>query len=159
MVTRRRFLAILGAGGAVVATGGAVVALLPDSDGKTNGPPVISYGTEACARCRMLIGDARFAAGWRDGSGTEAHFDDIGCMVVRSREQPPAEPVRFWVHDYHTEGWIDASTASFVADPSIKSPMSYGIAAASSADDAKAVALAGQPDSWTGLVSTVKAKG
>ncbi len=159
MITRRRFLALLGVGGVAVASGGAIVALLPDSNDTSDGPPAISYGSDACARCRMLIGDARFAAGWRDGSGAETHFDDIGCMVVQSREQPPTTPARFWVHDYHTERWIEASTASFVVDPGIKSPMAYGIAAAGSADDAKAVALAGRADTWTGLISTVKARG
>lgn len=158
MLTRRKFLALAGAGGAVVAGGGAVIALLPGSGEKGDGPPNIKYGESSCERCGMLIGDARFAAGWRDGSGAEAHFDDIGCMIVQSREHPPANAT-FWVHDFHTEGWIDAAAAYYITDPGIKSPMAYGIAAAASPDDAKAVAATGHTESWTSLITNVKARG
>lgn len=159
MVTRRGFLALLGAGGVAVMGGGAVVALLPGEDGPTDGPPRITFGGESCARCGMLVGDPRFAAGWRDAKGKEAHFDDIGCMVVHAREAPPASPTRYWVHDYHTEQWIAAETAAFVMDDSIHSPMSYGLAAAAATDDAKSIAANVQTTSWASLLTNVKARG
>lgn len=159
MVSRRKFLAVLGVGGATIAGGGVLVALLPDSNKKTDGPPEIAYGSDSCAHCRMIISDVRFASAWREGTGDESHFDDIGCMAIMSREHPPAEPVQFWVHDYNTEEWLDASLASFIIDPGIKTPMSYGIASAKSADDARAVAPSGEVTDWTGLLGAVEAKG
>lgn len=159
MVNRRKFLAFLGVGAATLAGGGMLIALLPDSEKKTEGPPEIVFGSDSCAHCRMIISDARFAAGWRDKSGDETHFDDIGCMVNHARDYPPAQPATFWVHNYHTEEWLDAALASFVIDPSIKTPMSYGIAASDSAETARSVAMAGQVTDWTGLPGTVEAKG
>ncbi|MGB4864113.1 MAG: nitrous oxide reductase accessory protein NosL [Tepidiformaceae bacterium] len=159
MVNRRKFLAFLGVGAATLAGGGMLIALLPDSEKKTEGPPEIAYGSDSCAHCRMIISDARFAAGWRDASADETHFDDIGCMVNHAREHPPAQPVQFWVHNYNTEEWLDASLASFIIDPSIKTPMSYGIAAAGSPEDAKSLAPEGDVTGWAGLPDVVEAKG
>ncbi|MCZ2111799.1 MAG: nitrous oxide reductase accessory protein NosL [Dehalococcoidia bacterium] len=159
MVSRRGFLALLGAGGVAVVGGGAVIALLPGDDGPGDGPPRITFGGESCLRCGMLVGDPRFAAGWRDGKGKEAHFDDIGCMIVQSRETPPAAPAHFWVHDYHTEQWIAAETASFAVDDSIRSPMAYGIAAAAAPDDARSLAPNVELTSWSNLLNSVKGRG
>lgn len=158
MLTRRRFLAIIGATGALAATGGAIVALLPSEDADKKGPPALKVGDDACARCGMLIGDLRYAAGWRDDSGAAAVFDDIGCMVVEAREHPPASAA-FWVHDFHTEAWIEAETASYTISTGIKSPMAYGIAAAATPDDARSVASDGEAHTWADLAATVKAKG
>lgn len=159
MATRRQFLALLGLGGAALASGGALVVLLPDGKEKTDGPPEIAYDSDSCAHCRMLISDPRFAASWRDNKGDAALFDDIGCMVVQSREHPPAEPVRFWVHDYKTSDWLDASVASFVVDPVVKSPMAYGIAAAASAANARTISTTSEVTDWASILSTVEARG
>jgi copper chaperone NosL len=138
MVTRRRFLGILGAVATVGAAGVAGIQLLPGETVPT-GDPVIRYGQENCARCRMAISDARFAAAWRDPAGKEAHFDDIGCMVLLQGEKNPAAGTRFWVHDYVTEAWLDAQSASYAISESIRSPMSYGVAASATADGAQRI--------------------
>lgn len=139
MVTRRAFLALAGGAGVVAVTAVAGVQLLP-GESKPSGDPVIKYGQENCARCRMTISDAKFAAAWRDPSGKEKHFDDIGCMVLAMRDAAPPEGARFWVHDYESEAWLDAATASYAISKGIDSPMAYGIAAAATTQAAQALA-------------------
>lgn len=138
MVTRRGFLGLLGAASVTGVAAVAGVKLLPGESAPT-GDPVIHYGQENCERCRMTISEVRFAAAWRDPSGKEAHFDDIGCMVLLSAERNPASGTRFWVHDYSTEAWLDAALASFALSPAIRTPMSYGVAASATPEGAQLI--------------------
>lgn len=138
MVTRRGFLALLGAAGTTGLAAVAGVTLLP-GEAAPSGDPVIRYGTENCARCRMAISDARFAAAWREPTGKETHFDDIGCMVMLQGERNPAAGTRFWVHDYLTEAWLDAPGASYAISESIRPPMSYGVAASATPEGARQI--------------------
>ena len=138
MATRRGFLALLGVAGVSGAAAAAGVKLLPGKSVPTGGP-VIRYGQENCARCRMAISDARFAAAWREPSGKEAHFDDIGCMVFLKDERDPVAGTRFWVHDNATEAWLDAATAAYAISAGIRSPMSYGVAASATVEGARQI--------------------
>lgn len=138
MVTRRGFLALLGVAGVSGAAAAAGIKLLPGKSVPT-GDPVIRYGKENCARCRMTISDVRFAAAWRDLAGKEAHFDDIGCMVFLKDERNPVAGTRFWVHDNATEAWLDAATAAYAISAGIRSPMSYGVAASATAEGAQQI--------------------
>ncbi len=161
MVTRRKFLGLVGAAGVTGAAAVAGVKLLPGESIPT-GDPVIRYGQENCARCRMAISDARFAAAWREPDGKEVHFDDIGCMVLLEGERNPADGTRFWVHDYMTEAWLDGATASYVISTSIRSPMSYGVAASATPEGAQQVAqdsAAVRVARWEGLGSAVGKRG
>lgn len=127
MVTRRSFLVAL-SGVGVVGFGGLVYTQLPGEKVLT-GDPVIRYGEETCARCRMVISNAKFAAAWRQPDGTEEHFDDIGCMVLLNRDRHLSVDVTFWVHDFESEQWLDASKCTYEISTEINSPMGYGIAA------------------------------
>ena len=138
MLTRRGFLSLAGAAGVAGVAAVAGVKLLPGETAPT-GDPVIQYGKENCARCRMVISDVRFAAAWREPAGKETHFDDIGCMVFLEGEEHPPAATRFWVHDYLTETWLDAPGASYAISPSIRSPMSYGVAASATAEGAQRI--------------------
>lgn len=158
MATRRQFLAILGAAGAVGAAGAAGIRLLP-GESKPTGDPIIRYGKENCERCRMAISDARFAAAWREPSGREFHFDDIGCMVLLDGDRKPAGGTRYWVHDYATEAWLDASTASYALSDSIRTPMSYGVAASATAEGARLIVKESSPQArvteWSALAASL----
>lgn len=162
MVTRRRFLALVGV--TTAAAGAAVVGftLLPgDGTDTGSGPPAIRYGDDSCATCGMVIADARFASAWRRSSGKAARFDDIGCMVTMLREQDPGAGASFYVHDFGDESWLDAPTAAFVVADEVKSPMAYGVAAFASSETARTLAEANTAEvlSWETVTATVGKEG
>ena len=128
-VTRRGFLAIVGAAGATGVVAVAGFQALP-GEARPNGEPEVRYGKESCARCSMVISDPRFAAAWREPDGHEKHFDDIGCMALDETDRHPPRGTRMWVHDYETEQWLGATDAYYVRSDTFKTPMSYGIAGA-----------------------------
>jgi copper chaperone NosL len=153
MVTRRRFLALLGSAGAVGVGVVSGVALLPDGSPEGDGFPVIRYGAEPCTQCGMIIDDARFAAAWSRPGGAARHFDDIGCLVTDIGAHPPPSDARLLVHDYESEAWLDARTAVFVVSPQIRTPMAYGTAAFETAAAAERLSLAvdGRTFRWQAL--------
>lgn len=143
MVTRRRFLAIVGIGFPVAAASVAGIHLLP-SEGTATGNPTIRYGENTCARCSMVISDPRYAAAWREESGREALFDDIGCMAHQEHDVNP-RVASYFVHDNGSEAWVDALQAAYLVDTKqFVTPMAYGIAAFETR--AAAVAKAGTGD-------------
>lgn len=91
-------------------------------------PPSLRLGQEACARCRMIISDARFAAALTTEAGDTAKFDDVGCMVEHEAGAFRATTV-YWVRDFKSDAWLDAREAIFVRSKEINSPMGFGLAA------------------------------
>ncbi len=155
MLTRRRFLALSGFTGLTAA--GMVFgyrALPSDTENSGDGPPNISYGSDTCAHCQMVISDPRFAAAWRDANGKPARFDDIGCMVGMYQEMPPAEGATFWVHSYLDESTLSALDATFVVSDKILTPMAYGIAAAATPTEADGLVQqhGGEKKTWAALL-------
>ena len=143
MVTRRRFLVLVGAGGGVAAAVATGVLALPGGDASEDGFPTIRYGAEACADCGMVIDDARYAAAWapRGSARGGRHFDDIGCLLNNLTKHPAPEGARFFVHDYQTEAWLPAAGATYLVSTAIRSPMAYGIAAAATHEAAERLAV------------------
>lgn len=102
-----------------------------------SGLPEIRYGEDVCDQCNMIINEPRFAAAYTTEDGDTRRFDDIGEMFLYARDE--GETVRaYWVHDYHDESWVEADAATYVHNPDLMTPMGWGIAAFSSADDAQA---------------------
>ncbi|TAJ19298.1 MAG: hypothetical protein EPO65_07105 [Dehalococcoidia bacterium] len=158
MPTRRRFLSLVGTS-AIAAAGGVLIAGCGSKAANPDGPPEIRYGQERCAYCTMSIDDARFASAWRVAR-TERHFDDIGCMVNASRRESLPSEVRFWVHDYTDEAWLDASQATYVIASAIKTPMAYGVAAFATAAKASSTVPAAKTTlTWTDVLSAVEREG
>ncbi len=142
MPTRRRFLAFLGSGAAITAAAATGVVVFKGDEKASDGLPVIRYGAESCAGCGMIIDEVRFAAA-RSGPGKASkHFDDIGCCAMDAANGIAGEEVRFFVHDYTDESWLDGLAASYVLAESIRSPMAYGLAAVR--DEQTAQRLAGE---------------
>lgn len=120
-------------------------------------PPEIRYGEDVCAECDMIISDPRFAAGYAHeispGRYLSVAFDDLGDMLSHAAKHPEHKVVAWYVHDYATEEWLDATTAFYVFSHSIQSPMASGTAAHASRAAAKAMAaeVNGVVMDWAGL--------
>lgn len=115
-----------------------VISLLIGCDSRATGPVPIGPD-DACASCRMLISERRYAAEMLDGNGTIYKFDDIACMMRFARAHGGNSPsVRFYVTDYATgRDWMDARQASFARlRNNSSSPMASGLAAFRNANDA-----------------------
>ena len=121
-------------------------------------PPEIVYGEDVCEHCDMIINDARFAAGLVIETAPERYehriFDDIGDMFAYVQTMPDAggTVVTYFVHDYSTETWLDASQAHFVQADALLTPMGSGLVAFASHEEADA-----QAQAWHGAVMTFEA--
>ena len=108
----------------------------------TPAPPEIRYGEDQCAHCTMIISDPRFAAGVayeiEPGRYESLAFDDIGDMLAEVSSHPERVVVEYYVHDYTTKEWLDATEAHFVVSAALPSPMGSGITAHASAEAAAA---------------------
>jgi copper chaperone NosL len=95
--------------------------------------PEIHYGEDMCSDCGMIITEPRFAASYAAKQGEGAYetfiFDDIGDMLHHMQQNLTIVGVGWWVHDYDSQEWIDATTAYFVVSDQIKTPMNHGTAA------------------------------
>ena len=106
-------------------TAGLIAGCRPVDTGR---PPTVRFGEEACASCRMIIGDEHFAAALVAPTGDALKFDDIGCLVEHEAGRLRPD-VAYWVRDAESREWLDAREATFDHSPSVASPMGFGLAA------------------------------
>ena len=129
----------------------------------TAAPPEIRYGEDTCTECNMIISDPRYAAGYAHELSTGRYeslaFDDIGDLLAHLEKHRERKVVAWYVHDYTTAEWLDATTAYYVLSDEIHSPMGHGIAAHATHDGAEALAQdkSGLVLDWQGLQAQVKA--
>jgi copper chaperone NosL len=92
--------------------------------------PVEIAPEDACAFCRMVISEKRYAAEFIDVDGEAYKFDDITCMGKHAREKLGARQIaaRFVV-DYEARRWVKAEDAYYVRSSELKTPMSGGVVA------------------------------
>lgn len=136
MTLGRRGL-LVSAGLALTPLASALLAACGDDGGPwPEGMLPIKWDRDACARCKMVISDRRFAAQVRGGPRAEAFkFDDIGCAVSWCHDKRKEKPwtadaaTRIWVAESRSDGrqWLDARRAHFIAGP--RSPMGYDLLA------------------------------
>jgi copper chaperone NosL len=95
-------------------------------------PPAaeVHLGEDACAHCRMLVSDGRFAAQARRRAAPDEVmvFDDFGCLVAESAKAP-IDPQGVFVRDFNGEVWVRGDVAFIVRSGDIASPMGSGYAA------------------------------
>lgn len=119
-------------------------------------PPPIHYGSETCADCGMIISDPHYAAAvtWRasDGSEQTADFDDTGCLLNWRRHHAGARILAAWVKNVRTADWLNASSALYVKNQRLNTPMGSGIAAGSSQNDFAALPIRQPMLTWTDLL-------
>jgi copper chaperone NosL len=105
--------------------------LLAACESKPRGPVALGRD-DACASCRMLISERRYAAQLIDRDGEIYKFDDVACMLRFAHSHAMQQSsAKFYVRDYASGGdWLDAATAYFVRQrASVSSPMGSGIVA------------------------------
>jgi copper chaperone NosL len=105
--------------------------VLPACESRPRGPVPLERD-DACASCRMLISERRYAAELIDNPGEVYRFDDIACMLRFAHAHGISQSgARFYVTDYASgNSWIDAGQAHFVGlKSSASSPMASGIVA------------------------------
>jgi copper chaperone NosL len=90
------------------------------------GPVEPAWDRVACARCRMLLTDPRYAAQLHTPAGEVLFFDDPGCLLLYRAEQRAAPAAAFF-HDSAGGGWLAEAEARFV--PAAETPMGHGFAA------------------------------
>ena len=77
-------------------------------------------------------------------------------MLIYAGKNPTHKVIAWYVHDYETKEWTDATTASYFVSSQVETPMASGIVAFASRDraDVMAYSLGTQVIDW----STLQAK-
>jgi copper chaperone NosL len=132
----------------------AVVAAMAGCTSQGAAPAAIDPRNDACAHCRMVVVDGRFAAQIAAPGEEPRFFDDIGCLrsyLEPASGLPPGAIV--FVASYPTKAWIPARAAVYLRSDAVDTPMgshlvAFGDAAERDADPASA---GGERLSATGL--------
>lgn len=118
--------------------------------------PKIVFGRDACARCGMLVSEARFASGYVDAAGKSVIFDDVGELLAAAAEDRSFAPAAF-VTDVLDGDWTRAEAAFYARVAALPTPMGTGTAAFK--DRARAESFAKQHGGgavldWTAAISS-----
>lgn len=104
--------------------------LMPVLAGCRVQPEPIAYGTDACVHCRMSIVDPTHSAQLVTSKGKQHKFDAIECLVQKLPEWTTEEIGLLLVADYaHPATMIDATSATYLISPGIRSPMGANLSA------------------------------
>jgi copper chaperone NosL len=148
-----------GKGKSAVGAAATLAALLLVGCG--GGPREIHYRQDACARCRMILMDARYGAELVTRRGKALVFDSIECLAAHTLEQPAdAEGARgLYVTPYDAPNTlVPAEAAGYLYCEQLPSPMGQGLSAA--ADRAGAEALlavhGGRVLAWSEVLAQVR---
>ena len=88
------------------------------------GPEAIATGKDQCENCKMTITDTKYATQLVTEKGRVYKFDDIKCMQDYAMSNAEAaKNAKTYVADFASGEFFDSSTAIFIKDGSIKSPM------------------------------------
>jgi copper chaperone NosL len=123
----------------------------------SGGPPVVHYGEENCAECRMTIDDPRFGASVVTTRGKVLKFDSVECAASYLAAADPGTIREAWVSDYRNPGtFVRAETAAYLKTTAVGSPMGAGILAVASAQDVAALQreIGGEALQWDGVLGT-----
>jgi len=115
-------------------------------------PRVIDPTLDDCPVCRMSIIDLRFAGQVINNLGQHENFDDIGCLILYLKRLGLEEERSLgaiYVKDFATTEWAPAKEAFYVQGR-IDTPMSFGIVAFKSQEQAEEMAqkIEGKIISW-----------
>jgi copper chaperone NosL len=122
----------------------------------SGGPPVVHYGEENCAECRMTIGDPRFGASVVTTKGKVLKFDSVECAAAYFAAADPGMIREAWVSDYRNPGtFVRAESAFYLRTTAVGSPMGSGILAVAAAQEAAALQqeIGGEALPWEAVVA------
>lgn len=127
----------------------------------TPGPRPLAFGTEQCAHCHMTLADARFAGELVTTAGKVIPFDDVGCLAtfVATGGMPYDRIHSLWVNDFASpDSILDATTAVYLRNDSIRTPMDYRLVALRPGREADSVraALGGELLTWQEILLAVQ---
>lgn len=94
-------------------------------------PVAVAWDRVACAHCRMLVSEPRFAAQAHMRGGAVHYFDDPGCALLWA-EARRASLHELWFRDLDSDRWLRRAEVGFV--PARPSPMGYGLGARPAAE-------------------------
>lgn len=127
-------------------------------------PRRLVMGEDTCAHCHMLTADARYAAELVTRTGKIYVFDDPGCLAsFVNGDAVPADRIHsLWVTDFlRPDSLLAVDRAIFLRSDSLRSPMSYAIAAVAPGPGADSLARALGADrlDWDQVRRTVRPPG
>lgn len=98
-------------------------------------PAILDTRNDACATCRMVVSDARFAAQIVAPGEDPVFFDDLGCLSAYLDNHPrlPAHAIAY-VADHRTGEWTPAAPAVFSKVEGLATPMGSHLIAHASAE-------------------------
>lgn len=112
------------------ATFAAAVLTLRFTQRLPSGPVPIVWDREACAECRMHVGEPRFAAQLQTRDGLVHNFDDPGCLLRYLSTRRPDTHALYFRH-LREDRWLTREGVGFV--PVDASPMGYNLGAVDAA--------------------------
>ncbi len=122
------------------------------------GPQPLTLHKDACTFCKMSISDGKFGAELITTKGRIYKFDDLGCMFGYMASLEAESIGKIYVNDFQKNNeLIEATTAWYIQNETLKSPMNGNIAAFATKE--QALQYATQHDatvlSWNALSKTV----
>jgi copper chaperone NosL len=100
----------------------------------------------------MAVKDDPHAAQIITKEGQSLKFDDIGCMNEWKTKNGTGAIGAEYVRDFRTKQWLKYEKAYYVYDPSLQTPMAYGIVSFEKKEDAEAF----MKEEGTGVLMTAK---
>jgi copper chaperone NosL len=107
---------------------------------RTAVPAQLDSSHDACAYCRMIVSERRFASQIAVPLEEPRFFDDLGCLSNYVKTNAPLPPnAVVYVTDHSTQQWIRADQAVFTRLENLTTPMgsrivAHGSVAARAAD-------------------------
>jgi copper chaperone NosL len=97
-------------------------------------PVAVDPHADACAYCRMLVSDPRFASQIVAPGEDPKFFDDLSCLRAYLDRAPLPAGAAIFVADHRTREWIAADSAVYAKSASTDAPMGSRLVAHSSTD-------------------------
>lgn len=130
---------------------GLTVLMLLAACGNDEVQPVdINAATDTCEVCNMQVANNQHATQIVLENGKSMVFDDIGCMYDWISNNQDEKRTAF-VRDYQDKEWILVDEATYVYNPSVKTPMAYNVI--SFKDTASAESFAAENEGSTVMTS------